>query len=178
MKRRYADKPDWSRVLEREFKVEYINNEELKGYISILYIKSVREPLVIQTLGENYCIAAENYSWIQYFPDNKNFVVTVMLNEKGEIIQWYFDISEKYQLTDEGMPFYDDLFLDLVVLTNGQVIVLDESELDEALEVGEISRNQHEIASLQGKSLKLWLESNNEELNYLTKKYYLYLREM
>ncbi|MEG1254587.1 DUF402 domain-containing protein [Clostridium sp.] len=176
MKRRYADKSDWRRVLDREFKLKYIDNEELKGYISIIYMKEVREPLVIQTLGQDYCIADKNYSWLQYFPNDKNFVVTVMINEKGEVIQWYFDISEEYQLTDNGIPFYDDLFLDLVVLTTGEVIVLDENELDEALEEREISKEQHEVASSQCRSLEAWIKANNDKLNYLTKKYYDYMK--
>lgn len=178
MKRRFAHKPDWNRVLKREFKIEFIDNEELKGYISSIGIKEITEPLTIQTKGIDYCIVDKDYSWIQYFPENKNFVLTVMIDDKDNIIQWYFDISEKYELTNEGIPFYDDLFLDIVVLTTGEVILLDEDELKDALEKNEITEKQYKDAESQAKELIIWINKNFYKLNKLTKKYYNYLRNI
>jgi predicted RNA-binding protein associated with RNAse of E/G family len=178
MKRRFANKPDWSRVLRKEFKIEFIDNEELRGYVSSIYMKKITEPLIIQTKGVDYCIVDKGYSWIQYFPENKNFVLTVMIDEKDNIIQWYFDISEKYELTEDGVPFYDDLFLDIVVLTTGEVILLDEDELQDALSKEEITEKQYEDATKQAQELIVWINENFEKLNELTKKYYYYLQNI
>ena len=178
MKRRFAHKPDWSRVLKREFKIEFVDNEELKGYISSINIKDITEPLTIQTRGVDYCIVDEGYSWIQYFPEGKNFVLTVMIDEKDNVIQWYFDISEKYELTEDGIPFYDDLFLDIVVLTTGEVILLDEDELKDALDKKEITEKQYKNAMTQAQELIVWINENFEKLNELTKKYYYYLKDI
>ncbi|HAR85030.1 MAG TPA: DUF402 domain-containing protein [Clostridium sp.] len=178
MKRRFANKPDWSRVLRKEFKIEFIDNEELRGYISSIHMKEITEPLIIQTKGVDYCIVDKDYSWIQYFPENKNYVLTVMIDEKHNIIQWYFDISEKYELTEDGIPFYDDLFLDIVVLTTGEVILLDEEELEEALNNEEITEKQYGDAKEQAKELIVWINKNFEKLYELTKKYYNYLQNI
>jgi len=178
MKRRFAHKPDWSRVLKREFKIEFVDNEELRGYISSINIKDITEPLTIQTKGVDYCIVDEGYSWIQYFPEGKNFVLTVMIDEKDNVIQWYFDISEKYELTEKGIPFYDDLFLDIVVLTTGEVILLDEDELKDALDKNEITEKQYKDAMRHAEELIVWINKNFEKLNELTKKYYYYLKDI
>ncbi len=178
MKRRFADKPDWSRVLEKDFKLIHVENEDLKGYLSNIYIKEITEPLVIQTLGVDYCIVDKNYTWLQYLPDGENYVLTVMIDDKGEVIQWYFDISEEYELNDEGMPYYDDLYLDLAVLTTGEVILLDEDEIEEALKAREITSKQYEAAWSQTRQLKSWLEEEFEELKKLTKKYFSYMKDL
>lgn len=178
MKRRFAHKPDWSRVLKREFKIEFVDNEELRGYISSIKIKDITEPLTIKTKGVDYCIVDEGYSWIQYFPEGKNFVLTVMIDEKDNVIQWYFDISEKYELTGDGIPFYDDLFLDIAVLTTGEVILLDEDELKDALDKNEITEKQYNNAMRQAQELILWINENFKKLNELTKKYYYYLKDI
>lgn len=178
MKRRFADKGDWKRVLEREFKIIYVDNEELKGYLTSIYVKKVSEPLIIKTLGEDYCIANDGHTWIQYLPYDKNYVLTVMFDEKGEIIQWYFDISEKYELSEEGMPYYDDLYLDVVVLTTGKVVLLDEDEIEEAFQNEKISKQQYEVAWNQTKNLTIWLENNFSKLEELTKKYFKYMKEL
>lgn len=44
--------------------------------------------------------------------------MTTVINEKGEVVQWYFDITLANALTKEGVPYFDDLFLDVVVLPN------------------------------------------------------------
>ncbi|WP_346888228.1 DUF402 domain-containing protein [Clostridium sp. UBA1056] len=178
MKRRFAHKPDWSRVLKREFKIEFVDNEELRGYISSIKIKDITESLTIQTKGVDYCIVDEGYYWIQYFPEGKNFVLTVMIDEKDNVIQWYFDISEKYELTEDGIPFYDDLFLDIAVLTTGEVILLDEDELNDALDKNEITEKQYNNAMRQAQELIVWINENFEKLNELTKKYYYYLKDI
>ncbi len=101
-----------------------------------------------------------------------------MIDEKHNIIQWYFDISEKYELTEDGIPFYDDLFLDIVVLTTGEVILLDEEELEEALNNKEITEKQYGDAKEQAKELIVWINKNFEKLYELTKKYYNHLQNI
>ncbi|MGW8821643.1 DUF402 domain-containing protein [Paenibacillus lautus] len=51
-----------------------------------------------------------------------------MLNEKKEIIQWYFDISKNIGISDQGVPFWDDLYLDVIVFPNGNLYIKDEDE--------------------------------------------------
>jgi predicted RNA-binding protein associated with RNAse of E/G family len=52
---------------------------------------------------------------------------------------------------ETGFPWYDDLYLDVVVLADGSFHLLDEDELDEALQEGKITQDEYDIA---------WQEAN------------------
>ena len=54
-----------------------------------------------------------------------------MFNEKVTIIQWYIDICIQNGV-ENGRPFWDDLYLDLIVLPYGEMIQKDADELEEA----------------------------------------------
>lgn len=149
MKRSYANKPKSSKVYDFEYRTKYINNNILKGYISIIEINRVSHP-VIKKLGNNMLRLADNkYTWIQTFPDKKNYSITTMFDEEDNIIEWYIDIVENIGVNDEDIPYYDDLYLDIVALTNGEVFLLDEDELELAYRTGDISRKEYKLAQVQ-----------------------------
>ncbi|MNJ65576.1 hypothetical protein D3C77_615940 [compost metagenome] len=50
-------------------------------------------------------------------------------------------------MTDQGVPWFDDLYLDIVVLKNRSVFLLDEDELDEALSKGMITVKDYDMAT-------------------------------
>lgn len=68
-----------------------------------------------------------------------------MFNTKGEIVQWYIDICHRTGI-DNNVPWIDDLFLDIVILPNGDIILLDEDELDEALSTGTFTEDLYNLA--------------------------------
>ena len=57
----------------------------------------------------------------------------------------YIDIC--YEIGIENyIPWWDDLFLDIVALPTGEVIQQDEDELEEALESGSIYHKMYDLA--------------------------------
>jgi hypothetical protein len=76
-----------------------------------------------------------------------------MFNERQEIIQWYIDTCKIQGVTDQGVPWFDDLYLDVVVLSNGEVFLLDEDELDDALRRSDITTEEYNLATLTAKHL-------------------------
>ena len=65
-----------------------------------------------------------------------------MFDLGGELVQWYIDISYQNGLSDEHIPWMDDLYLDIVVLPNGE----DADELEDALLNGSIDRSLYNLA--------------------------------
>lgn len=61
-------------------------------------------------------------------------------------MQHYLDICLRNGVDADGMPWFEDLFLDVVVMPSGQTMVMDEDELDEALQHGVISQAHHDLA--------------------------------
>jgi predicted RNA-binding protein associated with RNAse of E/G family len=54
---------------------------------------------------------------------------------------------------ERGVPWYEDLYLDIVVSPSGETLLLDVDELDEALRRQEITRGQYDFAWRQASSL-------------------------
>jgi uncharacterized protein len=93
-------------------------------------LDEVRSPAVPKWTGRPICIADNGYSWLQHFtPDEPHHVVTTMFNEHGEIVQWYIDICRSHWLDERGVPWFDDLYLDIVRLPDGQLFLVDGERL-------------------------------------------------
>lgn len=90
--------------------------------------------------------------------------MTAVINEKKEIVQWYFDITLANALTKDGVPYFDDLFLDVVVLPNKEIFVLDEDELLNALNNGNISEDDYRLARAELDKLHTTLAAGNNDL--------------
>lgn len=172
MKRTYADRPNWRRIIEKKFKLTYIEEKEFKGNVSIIYIDKVREPLVLEVAGENLCLAGDGFIWMQHFPKDCNYALTTMFNAKQEVVQWYFDICNGNKINPSGIPYYDDLYLDVVLLPTGKILLLDEDELEQALKENDITADQYELAYFEARKLMQNIQKNKEMLP-LNSKWYL-----
>lgn len=149
MKRTFADRPNWRRVIDKRFKLTFIENESFQGYVSFIYIDKVREPLKIEVAGKELCLADNGFIWMQHFPSACNYALTTMIDNQGEIVQWYFDICTGNKIDSAEIPYYDDLYLDVVLLPSGEILLLDEDELLEALENKDITKEQYDLAYVE-----------------------------
>lgn len=147
MKRKHADRSDWKRIESREFAIMRQDTDAFSGYVTLLHFHTVRAPLIKKMDGRKLVLADAGYYWMQHFPQGKRYSVTTMLNDKEEVVQWYVDVCEPPVLDERGIPYYDDLYLDVVLLPSGKRFLLDEEELDEALRLGRISEEQYRLAS-------------------------------
>ncbi|MBZ9689703.1 DUF402 domain-containing protein [Clostridium estertheticum] len=172
MKRTFADRPNWTRIIEKRFKLTYLEEKEFKGHVSIIYIDKVREPLVLEAAGKNVFLANNGFIWMQHFPKDCNYALTTMFNEKHEVIQWYFDICNGNKINSLGIPYYDDLYLDVVLLPTGEILLLDEDELEQALKDDSIDKALYDLAYFEAKTL-IYNIQENKDLLPLNSKWYL-----
>ncbi|WP_254871082.1 DUF402 domain-containing protein [Bacillus sp. Marseille-Q1617] len=145
MKRKYGNHASWKRIIRREYAQTYIDSPIFTGHVTLLKIIEVEEPLVVRYLGKEICIADKDYLWLQHFPANENFSVTTVFHPNGDIVQWYIDICFQIGVDDE-LSWMDDLYLDIVILPGGDVIHLDEDELEEARSIEAITNEQYQLA--------------------------------
>lgn len=61
-------------------------------------------------------------------------------------MQYYIDVAKEYQIDERGMPYFDDLYLDVVLLPNGDIYLLDEDELEEAYRDKDVSKEEYDVA--------------------------------
>ncbi|AWZ49205.1 DUF402 domain-containing protein [Clostridiaceae bacterium 14S0207] len=142
MKIKYADIISSSKVIDKKFNFTFVEKDGFKGYVGISYFTKVSAPKFITTLNERYLILDTDYIWMQYFGEKDEYATTVMYDKNGEIVQWYVDICEGNFLDSRGIPYFRDMYLDIVLLPSGKIAILDEDELKDALDQGEISKEQ------------------------------------
>lgn len=171
MKRLLANRPDWKRILQKRFYCSYFESEEFTGYVTLLCLDKVREPLWTKSSKKKVCIVENNYSWLQYFPKGKHYAVTAQFNEYGQIVQWYIDICLQNGITENNIPWLDDLFLDIVVSPTGEIELLDFDELQNALAVNEISMAEYDLAISESERLLVDISENRFAIFNLCQSY-------
>ena len=133
LKKRFVTNPnDMEIVKEGNLKIKTFNNSEFKGDIALIKFNKMYKPYMVENI--NLCMAYNDYKWLEFYDYNKKYRLTAMYNEKNEIVQWYFDIAKKIG-KEKGIPYEDDLYLDVVVTSTGEIILLDEDELKEAFDI-------------------------------------------
>lgn len=111
-KRFFLHRNDWTRIIQRDYSIEQINDKDFNGFIALIKMNEVKEPLITEYLIKKVCIVDNNYLWLQQLPLNENFAITSMFNENREIIQWYIDI------TYGNGDLYDGLIFRYCCITN------------------------------------------------------------
>ncbi|CAM3162156.1 DUF402 domain-containing protein [Filibacter tadaridae] len=169
LKRKYGSRYDWKRVTERTYTELFIDSDPyFKGYVSLLHMKEVSEPLYMTYEGRTVCIADRGYFWMQHFPEGQYYSVTTVFDASGGIVQWYIDISKKIGYCTEHGPWMDDLYLDLIVLPTGKVIDKDLDELETAMKEKVITAHEYELAWSEFKRIKKVLANGVLNLKDIT----------
>ena len=153
---------DWHRILERRYKASSCSFQGMEGVVSLLQIEKVTAPLTVPYGDEQVLIADAGYSWLQIAFKEQFFWATVMYDDAGKFLQAYFDITGGNTFEDMDNPKFQDMYLDLVLLNDGQILVLDRDELEEALEQRKITGEEYENTVKAGEELYLFLQENQE----------------
>ncbi len=131
-----------------------IQNNYINGYIGLIEIEEVTKPQIWSFNGENIIVCDRGKKWLSILPQNDFFCITAMMNENDTILLWYIDMIADQGTELDGIPYFDDLYLDLVVYPDGTIIEDDMNELEEALRENVINPKQYELAIETSKRLR------------------------
>lgn len=167
LKKRYADRHVGRKANKSKQKVMSVNEKYFTGDIYFYDFIEVKEKIVIPN---GKCIMDNNYKWLEFYDYNSKVKLTAIYDENNEIIEWYFDIAREIG-KEKDVPYEDDLYLDVVVTPTGEVILLDEEELKNALNRMEITNKEYEDTYKEANQLMDRLSNKKEELQEFTDKY-------
>ncbi len=136
----------WKRLLGSQFKMTRVEMEGFRGMAGVLEIGTVRAPLRVKSVLSEVVIADTGYTWLQLGPDRGGWWLTVMYDAKGELVQYYFDITLRNFIAEDGEPRFVDLFLDVVMDPAGRWVLLDQDELCDAWTAGNITEVEYRLA--------------------------------
>lgn len=163
IKHKLANRPSWSRIAEKKYACVRVDQDDFHGYATRLDLVRVKKPLYVYMHHSKLKIADDHYVWYMLFPDEQHYSLTVMVDDHDRIVQCYFDIVFKNDLNEDGIPGFDDLFLD-VVFTQKDSIILDEDDLSEALREGLVDSDTADQAYFAAKRILNEVEGHYDEL--------------
>lgn len=146
MKKKYADHSKVKDILEKDYKKIDLKDDEYFAAVSLTDIKKVEKQWRIpRKNGERDTILDIGYKWLTLYPKDENFVIIAMYSTKLEFIEFYFDIAKKIRYKAK-IPYYEDLYLDIVITKNNEIEFLDEDELEEAYKLADVKQKDYENA--------------------------------
>lgn len=138
MKRKRLDRDIWTRIVSSEYAQRAVCDEALDGIIALLKIKEVDHPSIWGTPCGDAVACESDMLWVEYLPACGNYLITAMLNPRRNTVIYYIDILAQHGRAEDGVAWYDDLYLDVVVYQNGSILIDDVEEFEAAFAAGEI----------------------------------------
>lgn len=114
MRKKFIDKVYMREVTDKVFHVE--ENKEFGGYIGLKYVKDMTQNITYYCNGKKYIGLDKGYTILEYIPFNRNYNCRVFFDTQNRPICFYFDINNGVGI-ENGIPWYNDLYLDVVYET-------------------------------------------------------------
>ncbi len=162
---------EWKCIISKNRIGKQVDTPIIKGYIGLLTINSVSDKQVWKYNNKDVVVCDNGYHWLSIMPANEFYCITVMMDDNYKIKVCYIDMIDTQGYDDDNVPYFYDLYLDLVVYPNKDIIVEDMDELQEALQTGEITKLQYNQALTTSQKLQDGLLSDIE-------KFWDYVREI
>lgn len=145
---------EWKCIINKNRIGRVVDTAEYSGYVGLLNIYEVNQPQIWKYNGKDLIVCDNNYKWLTLMPKNDYYCITVMMNDKSEIQVCYIDMIADQGYDKDEIPYFYDLYLDLVVYSDGSIIEDDMDELQTALEKGDITQQQFALALNTSDKLK------------------------
>ncbi|MGL5820463.1 MAG: DUF402 domain-containing protein [Sarcina sp.] len=168
IKRKWFDRREVkSGLVKSKLKVIKRNDSEFNGYISTIELTKVTETRYVNILGKDRCVLKDGHVWLQTLEEGNNYSEIAIFNEEGKLVEWYIDIILGQGSDNDLMPWYDDLYLDVIVFTDGDMLFFDEDELLDALNKEIITQKEYNLAYEVGnKLLEKYRKHMKREIEY------------
>lgn len=170
MKHKQFGAYQWTSILEKRYKQKCIQSKEFNGVVGLLYIDESTDFFRWDIFDQNIEVCKTGMKWLQLMGEEQKCVITAMISPENRINLFYIDMIAQGMIQD-GVAWFDDLYLDLIVHPDGLFYVDDRDELDEAYEDGVITKQQYEMALSTCDELKQKIGENLEDfLSFIYRK--------
>ena len=174
-KRKTIARTEWSRILESASAYTEVEYPGFSAAVGLLYLRKTRAMLVKSVQDMQIKIVDDGYCWLQVAPKNEHWWLTVMFDETGKLVQYYFDITLENDVCGADSSFID-LYLDVASQPDGTLELMDQDELDAALLTATITLEQYRLAEETGQMLVQSIPENIHRLEEFCCRLYGILR--
>ncbi len=128
----------------------YMDNELLKGWVSINYLTDGEKRFWKYEKSGSVPVCGKDMIWLTIIPDNTSRCISAYFLPDRRVSVWYVDVIEETGIDDDGVVYYIDKYLDVILTPQGDICIEDRDELDAAYASGELSATQYENALREG----------------------------
>ncbi len=119
-------------------------DEELNAYITYKHSLETTCTCTVYVNGKRKVIFDKGYSILEYSPLNEKYNVRVFIDDKDNILQYYFDIIKNFEIENDEV-YYNDMYLDILYhlpyfADTSYIELADENELIDSYNKGEIDK--------------------------------------
>lgn len=158
MKKKIITNTYLNEAIKHEIKL-FLDEEDY--FVSVKKLVHLSEKFIIRN---NVIAMDDGYYILEIIPKNDNYALRVFLNDKKEVIEYYFDIIKESGIDKEyKVPYFIDLYLD-ITLFKGQIGILDEEELETARIEKDITEGEYKLVLKTKERLINEIETNTNKL--------------
>lgn len=128
----------------------HMDNEVFKGWVSLNYLTDGETRYWEYEKSGKIPVSAKGMTWLTLIPDDRKRCIGAYITPDRRVSVWYVDVIEETGMDEDGVVYYIDKYLDVILTPQGDVVVMDRDELDAAYESGELSNFQYEEALKEG----------------------------
>jgi len=128
----------------------HMDNELFKGWVSLNYLTDGETRYWEYEKSGKIPVSAKGMTWLTLIPDDRKRCIGAYIKPDRRVSVWYVDVIEETGIDEDGIVYYIDKYLDVILTPQGDVIVQDRDELDAAYNSGELSNLQYEEALKEG----------------------------
>lgn len=148
---------EWNKTVPKK-EVNLFETEEIYG--AFINIIEVKKPQVWFCFDKKITVADNGYKWLVVLPKKDNYAITMYMDRNDVPLLWYIDLIDGIGVDADGIPFYNDMFLDLIVSDDGQVVEDDRDEFKKAYFDGIINNKQYQKVISVSEQLKQRISEN------------------
>lgn len=162
MKRKRLDRVNWGFQYFPYYQTR-LETEEFSGLVSLINITDGELQYWDLPQSGKTPVCGKGMLWLQMIPDGEHRLITAKYRRKDtevnpdelpyQISVWYVDVIDHIDYDPDGVAAFWDIYLDVIFSPKDEPMIDDRDELEEALQSGDISREQYERTLLEGDAI-------------------------
>ena len=149
IKRKRLDRDTWwghNKAGFTQYYQRHVDIDVFRGLVCLICLTGGELHYWDWPLSGKLAVVGKGMTWLQLIPKGRSHVLTAKYLPDKSVSVWYTDVIENVEHDTDGVAVFIDKYLDVAFSPQGEVIIDDRDELDEAFKTGELSKEQYDAA--------------------------------
>lgn len=180
MKRKRLDRDLWweyNKYKSPNYYQMRVDIEQFHGLVCLIQLIDGEYHYWDMPIAGKTAVIGKGMTWLQLIPDGKKRVITAMYLPDNSVSIWYVDIIENIEYDKDGVAIFIDKYIDVIFTPQGDVKIDDRDELDEAFQIGDISKDQYDSALIECDKIITELCSDVVKTEFMCSKILYYVND-